>query len=109
MKDMESSANWRRLCSFAFLLKQFSESTEDDGNSEKYANKLHFCFACFYLSIFFERTFEADLSLSYLSQMSKIVIFVPNMNEILFGKRLTNGCGVSFDNVPDDISGIVNG
>ena len=75
VNNMDASTNWRRLCSFAYFLRAFSQSIEHDGNSKDS-----------HLSTILERNLTADLWLSCSSQMSMILIFVPTWARIYLGK-----------------------
>ena len=106
VKDMDSTTNWRRLCCFAFILRKVYKHADDWESFENRSDQFQGHFACSHSSMILDRILEADLRLSYSSQMSMIVIFVPSMNESLFGKRLASICSVCVDDVPNVVTGI---
>ena len=63
-------------------------------------------FLCSHLSTILDRNHEADLWLSFLSQLSMIVMFMPCINKSLLGKRLANVCSISIDDIHNGVSGI---
>ena len=54
----------------------------------------------------FDRSLEADLYLSCLSQISMTVIFAPYINKSLFGKSIKTASSFPVDDVPYGISGL---
>ena len=105
LKDMDSTTNWMVLL-LCIHLREVSKHTKDLESSENLLDGLQYLFVSSHFSMILDRNLEAELQLSYLTQMSMIKIFVLSMNKSQFVKRLANVCSVPVDDVLDGVSGI---
>ena len=60
-KDINSSTDWRRLCSFAFIFSEFSKHAKDLESSENYIDQFQHQFVCSHLTPILDRNLDADL------------------------------------------------
>ena len=106
VNDIASTATWRRLCCFAYLMIGVSNNAKEFKSYEKPPEGFKSIFFCSHLSTILDRNLKADLQVSCLLQMSMMVIFVPCIHKSLLGKRLASICSVLVDDDPNGVSGI---
>ena len=89
-KDINSSTDWRRLCSFAFIFSEFSKHAKDSESSENHLDLFQHQLVCTHSSTILLETLE-------LTSCD----FLPSMNKCLFEKRLAKACTIPVDDVPN--------
>ena len=87
-------------------MKEVANTSKDYKKNEICPETFQSLFLCSHLLTVLNRNPETDHRLSFLLQMSMIVIFMLCMNKGLMGKRLASICRVSAEDVLNGVSGI---